>query len=75
MSEPVSSQILNDMMNYYRARANEYDEWFYRRGRYDQGPEANTPWFAEVDEVYTALDALKRENFTVTPVILPGYLR
>jgi hypothetical protein len=27
MSEPVSSQILNEMVNYYRARANEYDEW------------------------------------------------
>ena len=25
MCEPVSSQILNEMVNYYRARANEYD--------------------------------------------------
>jgi 2-polyprenyl-3-methyl-5-hydroxy-6-metoxy-1,4-benzoquinol methylase len=62
MSEPVSSQILNEMLNYYRARANEYDEWFYRRGRYDLGPEANARWFAEVDEVFTALDALKIEG-------------
>jgi 2-polyprenyl-3-methyl-5-hydroxy-6-metoxy-1,4-benzoquinol methylase len=62
MSEPVSSQILNEMVNYYRARANEYAEWFYRRGRYDRGPEANARWFAEVDEVYTALDALKIEG-------------
>ena len=62
MSEPVSPQILNEMVNYYRARANEYDEWFYRRGRYDRGPEANARWFAEVDEVFTALDALKIEG-------------
>ena len=59
MSEPVSAQILNAMMDYYRARANEYDEWFYRRGRYDRGTEANARWFAEADEVFTALDALK----------------
>lgn len=62
MSEPVSSRTLNEMMDYYRARANEYDEWFYRRGRYDLGPEANARWFAEVDEVFTALDALKIEG-------------
>jgi 2-polyprenyl-3-methyl-5-hydroxy-6-metoxy-1,4-benzoquinol methylase len=62
MSEPVSSHILNEMMGYYRARANEYDEWFYRRGRYDRGPEANARWFAEADEVFKALDALKIEG-------------
>jgi demethylmenaquinone methyltransferase/2-methoxy-6-polyprenyl-1,4-benzoquinol methylase len=50
------------MANYYRARANEYDEWFYRRGRYDHGPQANARWFTEADEVFSALDALKIEG-------------
>lgn len=32
---------------YYQARAGEYDEWFYRLGRYDRGPEMNERWFEE----------------------------
>jgi 2-polyprenyl-3-methyl-5-hydroxy-6-metoxy-1,4-benzoquinol methylase len=62
MTDPVSSQTLNDMMNYYRARASEYDEWFYRRGRYDRPQEANARWFAEADEIFAALDALGVEG-------------
>jgi demethylmenaquinone methyltransferase/2-methoxy-6-polyprenyl-1,4-benzoquinol methylase len=58
MAEPVSSKTLNEMKDYYQARANEYEEWFYRRGRYDRGPEGNARWFAEADEVFAALDAL-----------------
>jgi ubiquinone/menaquinone biosynthesis C-methylase UbiE len=38
---------LRQQINYYRARANEYDEWFYRIGRYDQGKELNQRWFDE----------------------------
>lgn len=41
MSEIVSAQTLTEMVSYYRARAHEYDEWFYRRGRYDRGSEIN----------------------------------
>ena len=62
MTDPVSSKTLNDMKDYYRARANEYDEWFYRRGRYDRGLEGNARWFAEADEVFAALDALGVEG-------------
>ncbi len=58
MSEAVPSRILDEMREYYRERAAEYDEWFYRQGRYDRGPEANARWFAEADEVAAALDAL-----------------
>ncbi len=49
-------QILEEQAAYYRARAAEYDEWFFRQGRYDRGPEANQKWFDEVEEVRTALD-------------------
>ena len=58
MNLPVSHQTLQSMKTYYQQRAGEYDEWFYRKGRYDRGTEANARWFAEADEVVTALDAL-----------------
>ncbi len=49
--------ILQQQIEYYRARAGEYDEWWFRTGRYDRGPEFNTQWQAEVAEVEAALDA------------------
>jgi SAM-dependent methyltransferase len=55
MSHEVPSRVLDEMMTYYRERANEYDEWFYRRGRYDRGAQSNALWFAEADEVFETL--------------------
>ncbi|MBN2086318.1 MAG: methyltransferase domain-containing protein [Anaerolineales bacterium] len=49
-------------IEYYRARAPEYDDWFLRRGRYDRGPEANADWFAEIALVRAALDAFHPEG-------------
>jgi 2-polyprenyl-3-methyl-5-hydroxy-6-metoxy-1,4-benzoquinol methylase len=49
--------MLRQQIEYYRSRANEYDEWFLRRGRYDRGPQFNAQWFAEVEQVQRALDA------------------
>ncbi|QBD74551.1 class I SAM-dependent methyltransferase [Ktedonosporobacter rubrisoli] len=57
MNNSVSLHTLQDMQAYYRARAREYDEWFYRQGRYNRSPEANARWFAEADEVFAALDS------------------
>ena len=57
MNNPISTQTLQEMKTYYRERAHEYDEWFYCQGRYNHGPEANACWFAEVDEVFAALDS------------------
>ncbi|RIK46690.1 MAG: class I SAM-dependent methyltransferase [Chloroflexi bacterium] len=54
MSTPVS--ILEEQQRYYRERAPEYDEWWLRLGRYDQGAELNRRWFAEVREVYDLFD-------------------
>ena len=48
--------ILQDQIDYYRARAGEYDEWWFRAGRYDRGPELNARWRAEVETVEAALD-------------------
>jgi 2-polyprenyl-3-methyl-5-hydroxy-6-metoxy-1,4-benzoquinol methylase len=46
---------LQEQVNYYRARASEYDEWFYRINRYDRGSEINQRWFNEVAVVKSAL--------------------
>ena len=50
--------VLQQQIDYYRARAGEYDEWFLRQGRYDRGEESNKEWFAEVAEVEAALESL-----------------
>jgi demethylmenaquinone methyltransferase/2-methoxy-6-polyprenyl-1,4-benzoquinol methylase len=48
--------ILKDQIDYYRARAGEYDEWWFRSGRYDRGPELNSRWRADTLAVEDALD-------------------
>jgi ubiquinone/menaquinone biosynthesis C-methylase UbiE len=48
---------LDEMISYYRARAAEYDQWFYRQGRYDRGSHANACWATEAAQVAAALDA------------------
>ena len=47
--------VLTEQLDYYRARALEYDQWWMREGRFDRGPEANTRWFAETTELERAL--------------------
>lgn len=53
----MHDELLQQQIDYYRARAGQYDEWFLRQGRYDRGAEANRQWFAEVARVVDALDA------------------
>ncbi len=45
------SELLQGQVAYYRARAPEYDDWFFRRGRYDRGRDANARWLREVGAV------------------------
>lgn len=47
--------LLEEQKSYYQARANEYDEWFYRRGRYDRGPEHRQKWEGEIEQMRQAL--------------------
>lgn len=47
--------ILRQQIDYYRARAAEYDEWFFRKGRYDRGEKHRHQWFSELDIVRNAL--------------------
>lgn len=52
------SGVEQQQIDYYRARAGEYDEWFLRQGRYDHGPEHNARWFEEVAMLRERLAAL-----------------
>jgi len=52
----AGDDILKDQIDYYRARAGEYDEWWFRSGRYDRGPELTSRWRADTHAVEGALD-------------------
>ena len=49
------NSVLREQLEYYRARASEYDEWFLREGRYDHGPTHRAEWFGDVAVVEAAL--------------------
>ncbi|MFO0808779.1 MAG: class I SAM-dependent methyltransferase [Gemmataceae bacterium] len=53
----MDPNVLTEQIEYYRARAAEYDEWFLRQGRYDRGDDHRRAWLAEVAEVEAALAA------------------
>jgi len=52
------SGALAEQMNYYRARAAEYDQWFLRQGRHNRGVEHCAQWFGEVELVRAQLAEL-----------------
>ena len=52
MSDPVAEQI-----RYYAERAPEYDDWWYRCGRYELEPDALARWQADAAEAEAALGA------------------
>lgn len=56
---------LRQQIEYYRARASEYDEWFYRIGRYDQGEELNKKWFDEAELAMQKLQSLGPVNLVL----------
>lgn len=47
--------VLAEQAAYYRQRAGEYDEWWFRTGRYDRGDALNAAWRADAAEVEAAL--------------------
>ena len=53
---------LHEQIAYYRARADEYDEWFLRQGRYDHGDDENARWHAEAAQVGDALEHFLAER-------------
>lgn len=55
----MTDEILSEQIEYYRARAPEYDEWWSRGGNFDSGEEWNGRWFDEVAEIERALSAFE----------------
>jgi SAM-dependent methyltransferase len=51
------SDILKEQKRYYAERAPEYDDWWYRRGRYELEADALARWQADVAEAEAALEA------------------
>ena len=60
MSDPVAEQ-----KRYYAERAPEYDDWWYRRGRYELESAALARWQADAAEAEAALDAFAAPAGTV----------
>jgi len=52
------SDLLGEQKRYYAERAPEYDDWWYRRGRFELEPGALARWQADVAEAEVALEAL-----------------
>jgi demethylmenaquinone methyltransferase/2-methoxy-6-polyprenyl-1,4-benzoquinol methylase len=66
VSAPLSEpDLLHEQLEYYRARAGEYDRWFRREGRHDRGEQANAAWVAEADQVRRALGRLALQGAEV----------
>src|ERR1700733_10802709 len=51
----LSDTLLAEQSDYYRQRAPEYEDWWFRRGRYDGGEESNARWAAEAWALESAL--------------------
>jgi demethylmenaquinone methyltransferase/2-methoxy-6-polyprenyl-1,4-benzoquinol methylase len=51
------SDVLGEQKRYYAERAPEYDDWWYRRGRYELEPEPLARWRADVAEAEAAVEA------------------
>ena len=56
-----TDSILADQVAYYRARAGEYDQWFFRQGRYDRGDAHRAEWLGEIDRIRKALSTEIRD--------------
>jgi 2-polyprenyl-3-methyl-5-hydroxy-6-metoxy-1,4-benzoquinol methylase len=52
----LGRQLIDEQIAYYRARADEYDDWWFRRGRYDRGDAHRHAWTTEIARLETALD-------------------
>jgi SAM-dependent methyltransferase len=53
----MDDALLVEQAAYYRARAAEYDDWWYRRREYDFGPDFADAWWRDADELRAVFDA------------------
>jgi demethylmenaquinone methyltransferase/2-methoxy-6-polyprenyl-1,4-benzoquinol methylase len=55
-------KLIKGQVEYYRARAPEYDEWFFRQGRYDRGPAHRAQWLGEASAIEAVLRSTVRDG-------------
>jgi demethylmenaquinone methyltransferase/2-methoxy-6-polyprenyl-1,4-benzoquinol methylase len=53
------SELLGEQKRYYAERAPEYDDWWYRRGRFELEADALARWQADGAEAAAALESLR----------------
>lgn len=58
MFSMTDDSVIDEQIEYYRARASEYDDSYARRGRHDRGLEANAAWWDELHLLEEALAAV-----------------
>lgn len=49
--------LIEEQIAYYRARAPEYDDWWFKRGRFQRPPEVRRRWASEVARLDASLEA------------------
>jgi trans-aconitate methyltransferase len=59
------SDLLGEQKRYYAERAEEYDDWWYRRGRYELEPDALARWEADIAEADAALERFEARGSVV----------
>ena len=52
-----ADRLVAEQIRYYDDRASEYEDLWFRRGRYDMGSDFNDGWFRETALVEAAVDA------------------
>jgi len=52
------AQVEAETRDYYRARADEFEDWYRRRGSYQHGPEADAAWNRELGEMDRFIEPL-----------------
>ena len=66
------SDLVIEQKRYYAERAQEYDDWWYRRGRYELGPDALARWHADAAEAEAALEAFASGGTVLEPAAGTG---
>jgi len=56
MDESAIDDLLSEQRRYYRARAPEYDDWWFRRDRYALDDEARERWLADIAQLESELE-------------------
>ena len=54
---PEVDELLEQQIAYYRARAPEYDDWWFKRGTFQRPPDVRRRWAAQVAELEASVDA------------------